>query len=132
MNNLTLGKTAVVTAYVTESNTAKAVGSGSLDVFATPMMVALMENAACSVLADGLESGLTSVGTAISIAHTAASPIGAKVSAAATITAVNGRSVDFAVTANDETGEIGVGTHTRVIVDEAKFVAKAANRYSEK
>ena len=84
-----LGKTASVTVTVDSSNTAKAVGSGSLDVFATPMMIALMEHAACEVLAGALDDGQTSVGTYISANHTAASPIGAKITATATINSVS-------------------------------------------
>jgi len=119
-----LGKTAAVTATVTPENTAKAAGSGSLEVFATPMMVALMERAACAALAGCLAPGQTSVGTHISVRHSAASPLGMEVTAAATITAVNGRSVEMRVTASDRAGEIGSGTHSRVIVDEARFLAK--------
>ena len=125
------GKTASVTATVNENNTARAVGSGSLDVFATPMMIALMERAACEVLSDALEAGKTSVGTQISVEHTAASPPGEAITAVATITGVNGRKIEFAVTAGDGKGEVGKGTHTRVVVDEAKFMEKMA-KASEK
>lgn len=127
-SKLTLGKTASAGVTVTDSNTAKAVGSGSLDVFATPMMIALMERAACECLADALEPGQTSVGTKIDVAHMAASPVGAKITAAATITHVFGRTIEFTVTANDGTGEIGSGTHSRVIVDSEKFTLKAKQR----
>ncbi|MDR0521375.1 MAG: thioesterase family protein [Planctomycetaceae bacterium] len=121
-----IGKTATVSTIVNETNTAKAVGSGSLDVFATPMMTALMERAACQCLA--FDTGQTSVGTAISVEHTAASPLGAEVSATATITAVDGRKIEFEVTANDRKGEIGHGTHTRVITDIERFMTKAKTR----
>jgi predicted thioesterase len=94
-SNLTLGKTATVVAAVTENNTAKAVGSGSLDVFATPMMIALMERAACECLADCLESGQTSVGTGINVSHTAASPVGVEITATATIEYVFGGRIEF-------------------------------------
>jgi len=106
------------------------VGSGSLDVFATPMMIALMEQASCAVLADCLEQGQTSVGTKISVEHTAASPLGMKIAATAAITAVNGRSIEFDITASDKAGEIGRGTHTRVIVDAERFMAKAQKKGS--
>jgi predicted thioesterase len=119
------GKTADASMTVNENATARAVGSGSLGVFATPMMIALMERAACAALSDALEKGQTSVGTRIDVSHTAASPVGAEIAATATITGVNGRKIEFAVTANDGVREIGSGTHTRVIVDEAKFMAKA-------
>ena len=122
--DIIVGKSGTATAIVNESNTAKAAGSGSLDVFATPMMVALMEKAACTALADSLADGESSVGTAISVAHTAASPLGAKIIATATITDIDGRKVSFTVIAADEMGEIGRGTHTRVIVDTRRFMQK--------
>jgi len=127
-NKVTAGKSATVSARVNENNTARAVGSGSLDVFATPMMIALMEKAACEALCGALEIGQTSVGAQISVSHTAASPLGSEISATATITSVNGRKVEFEVNASDEMGEIGNGTHTRVVVDEVKFMAKAGKR----
>ena len=113
---------------VTEQNTAKAVGSGSLDVFATPMMIALMERAACACLADTLEAEQTTVGTNISALHTAASPIGMEVTATATIESVFGRRIEFEVTATDSTGEIGKGKHTRMVVDAERFMNKAHER----
>jgi len=118
------GKTASVKTTVNESNTALAAGSGSLLVFATPMMVALMEKAACEALSDALEAGQASVGTQINVSHTAATPLGSVVTAAATVTGVSGRKVEFTVTARDDAGEIGNGTHVRFIVDETKFMAK--------
>lgn len=123
-----VGKTGSADTTVTDSNTAKAVGSGSLDVFATPMMIALMERAACECLADVLETGQTSVGTKIDAAHIAASPVGAAVTAVATIEHVSGRTVEFTVSAKDNTGEIGHGRHTRVIVNAEKFTMKAKQR----
>ena len=123
-----IGKTVSVTTVVTEDSTARAVGSGCLGVFATPMMLALMEQAACACLACTLAEGQTSVGTQANIAHTAASPIGAKITATAAITGVEGRRIDFAVSASDDAGEIGQGTHTRVIVDAEKIMLKADSR----
>jgi predicted thioesterase len=123
-----IGKTAAVTATVNGQNTANAVGSGSLEVFATPMMIALMERAACQCLADMLEPGQTSVGTSIDIEHTAASPLGAVITASATVTGVEGRKIEFEIAANDTKGEIGRGTHERFIVDSEKFLRKAVGR----
>jgi len=123
-----IGKTASVTETVTERNTAKAVGSGNLDVFATPMMIALMERAACECLADVLENGQSSVGSQIDVAHTSPSPIGATITATATIVDVNGRKIEFSVSASDGTGEIGGGTHSWYIVDAEKFMIKAGER----
>jgi predicted thioesterase len=125
-SKLTLGKTATAKDTVSDSNTAKAAGSGSLDVYATPMMIALMERAACECLADGLEPEDTSVGTEINVSHTAASPIGAEISATATIRQVFGRKIEFAVSASDDAGEIGNGKHTRVIVDAKRFIERRA------
>lgn len=109
---------------VDESNTALAVGSGSLKVFATPMMIALMENAAAACIADDLGEGNTSVGTAISVSHVAATPMGMKVKATAELVAVEGRKYDFKVTAEDERGLIGEGTHSRFAVNGEKFTNK--------
>ena len=124
----TLGKSAAVQAVVNENNTAKSVGSGSLDVFATPMMIALMERAACECLADGLEQGQTSVGTQVNVSHTAASPLGAHITAAAKIEGISGRLIEFSVSASDAAGEIGSGKHTRAIVNVERFMAKAEVR----
>ena len=119
-----VGAKYTVETIVTEKNTASAVGSGLIDVFATPMMIAQMELAASSCIAGGLEAGQASVGTKIDVSHSAATPIGMKVTAVATVTAVDRRRVDFAVTAHDEVGEIGSGTHTRFIIDVEKFMEK--------
>ena len=121
-SGLSLGKSASVSDVVSEKNTASAVWSGSLDVFATPMMIALMERAACECLADGLDTGETSVGTEVNVSHTAASPLGMEVTATATIEFVFGRKVEFVVTASDSSGEIGKGRHSRVIVDKDRFL----------
>ena len=121
---ITTGKTATAGRTVTEALTAKAVGSGSLNVFATPMMIALMEEAACACLADSLEATQTSVGTLINVAHTAASPIGAMITATATVDEVDGRKVSFTVTAHDGVNEIGSGKHERFIVDAERFMSK--------
>ena len=121
-------KSATATVRVNESNTAKAVGSGSLDVFATPMMIALMESAACKCLADGLEAGQTSVGTMISVEHTAASPLGVEITATAVIVGIEDRKIVFEVSACDANGEIGSGTHERYVVAVDRFMARAGKR----
>ncbi|MDR2713247.1 MAG: SWIM zinc finger family protein [Clostridiales bacterium] len=127
-SKLTLGKTATAGTIVTDDNTAKTVGSGSLEVFATPMLIALMEQAACECLADCLDKGQTSVGSLINIEHIAASPIGAEITATATIDYVFGRKIEFTVTASDGFGEIGKGKHTRIVIDKEKLMAKSAKR----
>jgi len=122
---ITLGKTATVTVTVDKTNTAKAVGSGNLEVFATPMMIALMERAACMVLSDALDEGHTSVGTSISVEHTAASPIGSVITATATITSVSGRKIEYELSATDEKKVIGNGKHTRMVVETKRFMERA-------
>ena len=125
---MTPGKQGTARTVVTTENTAKAIGSGNLEVFATPMMVALMEEAACNCIADVLSTEQSSVGTAISVAHTAPSRIGATITATAVLEEADGRKVVFTVTACDDTGEIGTGTHTRFIVDAQRFMQKVAER----
>lgn len=125
---IAVGMRYMVDTVVDEKNVASAVGSGLLAVYATPMMVAQMELAANNCIAGELAPGQVTVGTKIQVEHTAASPIGMRIRAAATVTAVDGRRVDFEVTAYDECGEIGKGTHTRFIVDEAKFMLKTQQK----
>ena len=111
---------------VTQELTAAAIGSGILPVFGTPFMAAMMENAALTCLQSFLEEGQGSVGTHLDISHDAPTPVGMKVFAEAEITGVseNGRMVDFQVSAWDEKGPIGKGTHTRAIIKNEKFLAK--------
>ncbi|MCX4373089.1 MAG: thioesterase family protein, partial [Dysosmobacter sp.] len=99
---------------VTQELTAASIGSGALPVFGTPFMAAMMENAALTALQSFLEEGLGSVGTRLDITHDAPTPIGMKVFAEAEIVSVseNGKMVDFRVSAWDEKGPIGKGTHT--------------------
>ena len=120
-----IGKTHTITLTVDISRLAKTVGSGELAVLATPMMIAAMERAASELLAQSLKAGETSVGTSIQVEHIAATPLGMQITATAAITGVEGRMVQFSVAAQDETGEIGRGTHTRVIVDAVRFQQKA-------
>jgi predicted thioesterase len=127
-SKLALGKTASVSVTVDESNTAIAMQSGALPVFATPSMVALMERAACECLSDCLDEGQTSVGYSICVEHTAASSLGAEVAATATIEFVFGRKIEFSVTASDKHGEVGKGKHTRMVVDMERFMKKLENR----
>ncbi len=119
-----IGLSYTSTAMVDNTNTAAALGSGDMDVFATPAMVALMENAAMNAVAPHLEQGQTTVGTQISTSHIKASALGATISATATLTAVDGRSLTFAITAREGDKTIGEGTHTRFIVDRERFLAK--------
>ena len=113
---------------VTEENTAAAVGSGLLPVFATPQMIALMENAAVNAVQAGLNEGEGTVGTHLDVSHDAATPVGMKVWAEAELTAVNGKALTFAVTAYDEAGPIGKGTHNRFIITVDRFLAKCEQK----
>ena len=104
------------------------VGSGSLDVFATPAMIMLMEKAACNCLAGYLENDETTVGTALNVQHISATPLGMTVSAEALLTEINGREFTFTVTACDEAGKIGEGVHKRFLVYGEKFMAKTNSK----
>ena len=117
-----------VSTLVEREDTAKEVGSGDLLVYATPCMVALMEGAACEAIAEALSETQTTVGTALNIDHLSATPVGLEVRAEAVVTAVEGKVITFEVSALDEAGEIGRGTHKRVIVNSQKFLEKAYNK----
>lgn len=109
---------------VTNQNTAKAIGSGNLDVFATPALVALMENAAMNAVMQELPTGSTTVGSMISTTHTRPSKLGSVIQATATLTAIEGRKLTFKISAHDENGTIGEGEHIRYIVDVERFMTK--------
>lgn len=121
---MNIGLSYTATTTVNKSNTALALGSGDMEVFATPAMVALMENAAMNAVAPHLEAGQTTVGTQITTSHIKASALGATISATATLTAIDGRSLTFAITAREGDKIIGEGSHTRFIVDRERFLAK--------
>ncbi len=122
---ITVGMKGIVQSQVEREDTALEVGSGSLLVYATPCMVALMEGAACEAIAEALEEGQTTVGTALNISHLSATPVGLEVHAEAEVTAVEGKVITFQIHAHDEVGEIGKGTHQRVIVNSQRFLEKA-------
>ena len=126
--SVTVGMKFRVEDTVVQENTAISAGSGTLPVFATPFMCALMEKAAWMAIAPGLEEGDRSVGTKLSISHLSASPVGLKVWAESEVTAVDGKRIEFKVTAGDEKGLIGEGTHERFIVTNDRFLAKAARK----
>ena len=125
---ITIGTKGHAETDVERSDTALEVGSGSLLVYATPCMVALMEGAACNALEGTLPDEKTSVGISLDIAHIAATPVGMDVRAEAEITAVDGNTITFAVTAFDESGKIGEGTHKRAIVTAQKFLDRTYNK----
>lgn len=122
---ITVGMNAKVETLVEREDTALEVGSGSLLVYATPCMVALMEGAACEAIASALPEGKTSVGTMLNISHLSATPVGLEVYAEAEVTAVEGNIITFAVAAYDETGKIGEGTHQRAVISSQRFLDKA-------
>lgn len=95
-------------------------------VLATPMMIMMMENAALNAVRAYLEAGESCVGTAIDIRHLAATPVGERVRAEAEVTRVEGRRIVFAVTARDETEEIGAGVHERMVIDLRRFAEHLA------
>lgn len=109
---------------VRTENYAKTMGSGDLEVFATPSMVTLMENAAMYAVVNELPAGSTTVGALINVMHTKPSAPGETITACATLQEVDGRKLTFSVTASDSQGVIGEGTHVRYIVDREKFLAK--------
>ncbi len=117
---------------VSNSNTAKTMKSGSLDVFATPSLVASLEAAAVEAIKNELSDNETSVGCSISTSHLAPSLIGDEIVANAEVTHIDGRQVKFKVSAFDKDTLIGEGEHLRVIVDKEKFINKAMKRRDEK
>ena len=126
--NLKIGLKNSAESIVTENDTALKIGSGSLKVLATPKMIALMEKSAADLVEKLLPEEFTSVGISLNVQHTAPTPINMKFFAQAEIIAVDGRKIIFEVSANDERGEIGRGTHERFIVDRKKFQSKADSK----
>lgn len=109
---------------VQPKDTAAVYGSGSLEVFATPAMVALMENTAVHCLKGYLEEGQDTVGIEINVKHIKATPVGDKVNCKAKVTEIEGRRIRFEIEAEDEKGQIGYAIHDRFIIDPVKFMAK--------
>ena len=125
---ISIGMKGEVFSNVEREDTAKEVGSGDLLVYATPCMVALMEGAACEAIEEAMDESKTTVGTELNIQHISATPVGLEVRAEAVVTAVDGKVITFEIHAYDEAGEIGKGTHKRVIVPTQKFLEKAYNK----
>ena len=121
---ITVGMTGQAATVAEREDTALEVGSGSLLVYATPCMVALMEGAACEAIAEAIPEGKTSVGIELNIRHTSATPVGLEVRAEAQVTEISGNTVSLQVTAYDEAGKIGEGTHKRAIVSSQRFLDK--------
>ncbi|MGN6463495.1 MAG: thioesterase family protein [Pseudolabrys sp.] len=118
MRTIPVGAKGTYTLKVTPAHLANQFKDSMLPpVFATPMMITAMENAALNAIKAYLEPGESAVGTAVDIRHLAATPVGHQVTAEAEVTKVDGRRVFFIVTARDQTEEIGNGTHERMVVD---------------
>lgn len=122
--NVLVGMKATVSTLVEREDTALEVGSGSLLVYATPCMAALMEGAACEAIGSGLAEGETTVGIELNLKHTAATPVGMEVRAEAELTAVDGKILTFQITAYDEAGVIGTAEHKRALINSQRFLDK--------
>ena len=109
---------------VAKENTAAGIGSGSLEVFSTPIMILLMEESCFMSVADKLDEGFTTVGISVNVKHLSATPLGMKIVVKSELTKVDGRALTFKVEAYDEKGLIGEGLHERFIVNNEKFQTK--------
>lgn len=121
---LQIGLSHTSTTTVNNTNTARTYGSGSLNVFATPAMIGLMENAAMTAVENDLPDGSSTVGAHISTSHIKPSKLGTTIKATAILEEIDGRKLTFKVSACDDDGPIGEGTHIRYIVDIERFMAK--------
>ena len=130
MDNIKRGLVSELSTIVTENLMARHMGSGGIDVFATPAMIALIEGAAVAAIDHLLPEGHASVGTVVNVRHLAATPMGKTVRARAVVTGVDGRQVTFKVEAWDDHELIGEGTHTRVVIDTARFLKRVQQKNS--
>jgi len=121
------GTSIIKESKVTENETAIKMGSGDLEVYATPAMIALMENAAKSSVIDELPKGYTTVGIDMNVKHIKSSPVGANIKCKATLIKVDGKKLFFDVEASDDKGTIGKGSHIRFIVNSNDFMEKTKN-----
>ena len=129
--SLPVGVTGEKTERVTHENTAIKHGSGSLPVYATPAMVALMEGACVNAVATHLGDGLSTVGIDLKIKHTAATPVGMTVRTVGELVEIDGKRLLFTVKAFDDKEQIGSGTHERFIIAAEKFLQKAEAKKAE-
>lgn len=121
---ITIGMKGVANSAVEKEDTALEVGSGSLMVYATPCMAALMEGAACEAIADAIPADKTSVGIELNLKHNSATPVGLEVRAEAEVIAVDGSIITFQINAYDEAGPIGEAVHKRAIITTERFLNK--------
>jgi fluoroacetyl-CoA thioesterase len=126
--NLEIGMTAQAEKVVGEDDTAVKFGSGGVRVFATPMMIALMENAALNAVDPYLGEDLATVGLSLNVKHLAATPVGMKVTAKAELISIEGKRLTFKVKAYDESEKIGEGIHERYIIKLSKFLERVLNK----
>jgi predicted thioesterase len=124
-SKLTAGLSGSAEILVGTRDTAPHVGSGKVKVLATPVMVGLMEEASLNAVEGLLPPGYQSVGTRLDITHVAATPVGMRVRAGAEVVRIEGRRLTFRVWADDEKDRIGEGTHERIVIDVARFDARA-------
>jgi predicted thioesterase len=124
LSKLTIGSKGTSSALVVEQRLAPAVGSGIAPVFASPMLIALMEAAAVDCVEAHLPEGHQTLGVHLDVTHASPTPLGFTVTATATLKAVEGRKLTFDVVASDGIDQIGSGSHTRVVVDTARFMAR--------
>lgn len=124
LTKLTVGLTGTARVIVTADHLANKVGSGDAPVFASPMLIATMEAAAVDCVEHLLPEAHQSLGMHVDVNHTSPTPLGLTVKATAKLTAVAGRKLTFAVSAHDDYEQIGVGSHTRIVVDTARFMAR--------
>jgi predicted thioesterase len=130
MENIKLGLASERNSYVTNDRTATQIGSGDVEAFGTPAMIALMEAAAKNTLAPQLSAGETSVGIYLEIEHLAPTPLGGAIRARAEVTEVNENIITFKVEAWDEQDQIGKGTHRRMVVDHDRFMKRVDSKKS--
>ena len=131
MGEVRIGLTGRRELVVEERHTASHLGSGGVPVYATPMMVLAMEEAALSAVDHLLDDGQATVGVSLDVRHLAATPLGMRVVATAELVEVDGRMLTFRVEARDEAELIGEGTHVRAVVDLERFKAKLAKKAAE-
>ncbi len=126
--NLKTGMTATVEKIVEDKDTALSFGSGGVKVFATPMMIGIMENAALKAVDHALPQGFATVGSSLDVKHLAATPVGMKVKATAELLEISGKKLTFKLEAYDEVEKIGEGIHERYIIDLNKFLQKTSSK----
>ena len=128
MASLEVGITGSLERTVRDEDTASTIGSGSLAVLATPIMIAAAEQACADLVQPLLDEGMSTVGTRLDIRHLAPTPVGMKYRVDCELSAVNGRVLSFNVLINDERERVGEGTHERVIINEERFLKKALGK----